>query len=88
VDGGARRPAGAAARLTVSVTSMHTRIEVAELKRLIDDGAQVVEVLPQEEFDAEHVRGAVNIPLKQLDGETTAGLDKSNPVVVYCWDYL
>jgi rhodanese-related sulfurtransferase len=88
VDGGARRPAGAAARLTVSVTSMHTRIEVAELKRLIGDGAQVVEVLPREEFDEEHIRGAVNIPLKQLDAETTARLDKTNPVVVYCWDYL
>jgi phage shock protein E len=67
---------------------MHTRVEVQELKRLIDDGAQVVEVLPKDEFDEEHIRGAVNIPLKELDAETTAALDKKNAVVVYCWDYL
>ena len=67
---------------------MHTRIEVQELRKLIGDGAQVVEVLPKDEFDEEHIRGAVNIPLKELDAETTAGLDKKNPVVVYCWDYL
>jgi rhodanese-related sulfurtransferase len=67
---------------------VHTRIEIQELKKLIDDGAQVVEVLPQEEFGEEHIRGAVNIPLKELDASTTSGLDKKNPVVVYCWDYL
>jgi rhodanese-related sulfurtransferase len=67
---------------------MHTRVEVQELKRLMDGGAQIVEVLPKDEFDEERIRGAVNIPLKELDAETTAGLDKENPVVVYCWDYL
>jgi rhodanese-related sulfurtransferase len=67
---------------------VHTRIEIQELKKLIGEGAQVVEVLPKDEFDEEHIRGAVNIPLKELDAETTAGLDKTNPVVVYCWDYL
>jgi rhodanese-related sulfurtransferase len=67
---------------------MHTRIEIQELKALIDDGAQVVDVLPQEEFDEVHIRGARNLPLKQLDAGSTGTLDKKNPVVVYCWDYL
>jgi rhodanese-related sulfurtransferase len=67
---------------------VHTRIEVQELRKLIDDGAQVVEVLPKDEFDEEHIRGAVNIPLKELDADTTAGLRKTDPVIVYCWDYL
>jgi rhodanese-related sulfurtransferase len=64
------------------------RIEHAEVERLIEQGAQVVEVLPSEEFGELHIAGAVNIPLKELDAESTAGLDKRNPVVVYCWDYL
>jgi rhodanese-related sulfurtransferase len=64
------------------------RIEHAELQRLIDQGAQVVEVLPEEDYAELHVPGAVNIPLKSLDTETTAQIDKQNPVVVYCWDYL
>ena len=67
---------------------MAERIEVAELRRLMDDGAQVVEVLPQAEYDELHLPGAVNIPLKKLDATTTADLDRRNPVVVYCWDYL
>ena len=32
--------------------------------------------------------GAINIPLKQLDADSTAKLDKTRPVIVYCWDYL
>jgi rhodanese-related sulfurtransferase len=67
---------------------MPTRIEIGELRSLMDRGAQVVEVLPQAEYDEEHLPGAINIPVKQLDGETTSQLDKQNPVIVYCWDYL
>lgn len=67
---------------------MPTRIEIDELRSLLDRGAQLVEVLPKEEFDEEHLPGALNIPVKELDADTTAQLDKANPVVVYCWDYL
>jgi rhodanese-related sulfurtransferase len=67
---------------------MPSRIEIDALRELLDAGAQLVEVLPQEEYDEEHLPGAINIPLKTLDGESTATLDKVNPVVVYCWDYL
>ena len=67
---------------------MAERIEHAELEQLIARGAQVVEVLPSEEYDELHIAGAVNIPLKELDAETVGRLDKRNPVVVYCWDYL
>ena len=58
------------------------------MQRLLDKGAQVVEVLPEEDYAELHLPGAINIPLKTLDAETTAGLDKANPVIVYCWDYL
>jgi rhodanese-related sulfurtransferase len=64
------------------------RVEHEELQRLIDAGAQVVEVLPAEEYEELHLPGALNIPLKQLDATTAEDLDRRNPVVVYCWDYL
>ncbi len=51
-----------------------------------DEGAQLVEVPPPEEFAGEHIAGALNIPLKRLDAETTAGLDRGRPVIVYCHD--
>jgi rhodanese-related sulfurtransferase len=67
---------------------MPTQIEVDQLQQLLADGAQLVEVLPDAEYQDEHLPGAQNIPLKQLDSSTTAQLDKAAPLVVYCWDYI
>jgi rhodanese-related sulfurtransferase/CBS domain-containing protein len=67
---------------------MPERIEVERLQELIAGGAQLVEVLPAEEYAEEHLPGATNIPLKTLDGDSTRQLDKTMPVIVYCWDYF
>ena len=67
---------------------MPRNIELDELRGLLDRGAQLVEVLPRDEYEEAHLPGAVHIPLKGLDAETTAVLDRDRPVVVYCWDYL
>jgi rhodanese-related sulfurtransferase len=67
---------------------MPTPIALPELQRLIAADAQLVEVLPQEEYDDGHLPGAINLPLKQLTAETAAVLDRRRPVVVYCWDPL
>jgi rhodanese-related sulfurtransferase len=67
---------------------MPSQVLYPELRRLLDEGAQLVEVLPPEEYAQLHLPGAVNIPLKRLDAETTAGLDRQKAVVVYCWDAL
>ena len=67
---------------------MYTQIDYPRLRELLDDGAQLVEVLPEAEYAEEHLPGAVGIPLKKLDAESTAQLDKSKAVVVYCWDGL
>ena len=67
---------------------MPTRIDLAQVQQLLEDDAQLVEVLPAAEYAEEHLPGAVNLPLKQLDATTAAQLDRSRPVVVYCWDSL
>ncbi|MDQ3659671.1 MAG: rhodanese-like domain-containing protein [Actinomycetota bacterium] len=66
---------------------MPTDIGLNGLRRLIDEGAQLVEVLPHGEFEEEHLPGAINLPLKRLTAETVTVLDRSRPVVAYCWDY-
>ena len=66
---------------------MSTRIDLAQLQKLLDGGAQLVEVLPAAEYADEHLPGAINLPLKQLDA-TAARLDPARPVIVYCWDSL
>ena len=59
-------------------------IEREELQRLItEEGAQLVDVLPSREFSDSHLPSAINIPLKQLDQETTSVLRRDKPVVVY-----
>src|SRR5262245_42947699 len=67
---------------------MPTDVGLEEMRRLIDDSAQVVEVLPSREYAEEHLPGAVNVPLKGLTEATVAWLDKHRAVVVYCWDYF
>ena len=54
----------------------------------MEAGAQLVEVLPRDEFDDERLPGAISLPLKSLTAETSAKLDRSRPVIVYCWDGL
>jgi rhodanese-related sulfurtransferase len=58
----------------------------AEVRRLLKEGAQLVEVLPAEEYKADHLPGAISIPLRHIDPEGVAALDKDRPVIVYCWD--
>lgn len=67
---------------------MPTGIDLAQLKRLLDEGAQLVEVLPKQEYAEEHLPGAINMPLKRLDADVAAQRDRSHAVVVYCWDGL
>ncbi len=65
---------------------MPQEIDRNDVRRLMREGAQVVEVLPREEFEADHLPGAVSLPLRTLETEAKAKLDPSRPVVVYCWD--
>ena len=65
---------------------MPTIIDRAGVQRLMREGAQVVDVLPREEFAEEHLPGAVNIPLKELDEGSAVRLRKDRAVVVYCHD--
>ena len=68
---------------------MPTAIGRDDVQRLVESGAQLVEVLPRKEYDEEHLPGAIHLPLKSLTGETANNaLDPSRPVIVYCWDAL
>jgi rhodanese-related sulfurtransferase len=63
-------------------------VDLDGLRRLLAGGAQLVEVLPREEYEELHLPGAINIPLKQLTAEAAKRLDPGRDVVVYCWDGL
>jgi rhodanese-related sulfurtransferase len=65
---------------------MPQAIDRDEVQRLLSEGAQLVEVLPREEFDEEHLPGAINMPLRKVESEARTRLDPSRPVILYCWD--
>jgi rhodanese-related sulfurtransferase len=65
---------------------MPVEIDRQEVRRLVERGAQLVEVLPSSEYDEDHLPGAVNVPLRRIDGQAEALLDQNRPVIVYCWD--
>jgi rhodanese-related sulfurtransferase len=65
---------------------MPTVIGRDELRELTGQQAQLVEVLPADDYAWAHLPGAVSIPLKELDAGT-GQLDRSRPVIVYCHDW-
>ncbi len=62
---------------------MPTSIDRDDVQRLLGEGAQLVEVLPPAEYEEMHLPEAINIPLKSLNRETTAKLERDRPVIVY-----
>jgi rhodanese-related sulfurtransferase len=66
---------------------MHRIVGREEVQRLMREGAQIVDVLPHEEYEEEHLPGAINIPLKELNAKSAMRLRKDRPVVVYCHDF-
>src|SRR5829696_727341 len=58
---------------------MPQAIDIDEIRPLLTDGAHLSEVLPPDEFEEEHLPGAINLPLKQLTEQATASLAKARP---------
>jgi rhodanese-related sulfurtransferase len=61
-------------------------IERDEVRRLINSGAFVIEVLPADEYREFHLPSATNVPLEKIDAQTTAHLAEDKPIVTYCHD--
>jgi len=66
---------------------MPTVIDRHGVQQLVQRGAQLVEVVGAREYEAEHIPGAINIPLKTLDRATVKRLDPGRSVITYCHDY-
>lgn len=61
-------------------------IDRTTVRSLVETGAQLVEVLPPSEYAEDHIPGAINLPLRELEARAREMLDPARPVVVYCWD--
>jgi len=54
-----------------------------EARKLVEDGAQLIDVRADHEWDAGRISGATHVPLPELPQHIDE-LDKDRPVVVYC----
>ncbi len=63
---------------------MVTDVTREDVQRLLGERAQLIDVRPTQEYEDEHISGALSLPLKTLDGKTASRvLDRDRPVIVY-----
>ena len=65
---------------------MPEQIDREGVRRLMEQGAQIVEVLPAREYEEDHLPGAINLPIRRIETEASRVLDPDRPIVVYCDD--
>lgn len=56
----------------------------ADFKKLMAEGALILDVRTKEEFSRGHIKGAVNIPLNQLNKQLYKIKSKEKPVITCC----
>jgi rhodanese-related sulfurtransferase len=61
-------------------------IDRERVRRLMEQGAQIVDVLPAREYGEDHLPGAINLPLRRIEAEAIRVLDPTRSIVVYCAD--
>ena len=67
-----------------------TTISAIQLRRMIDgnEAFELINVLPETDFQKEHIPGSMNIPVADSDFvsrvEDRVGGDKNHKIVVYC----
>ncbi len=54
-----------------------------EAQKLIENGAQLVDVRADHEWEAGRIAGATHVPLAEL-AERTGEIDPERPVILYC----
>ena len=61
-------------------------IDSWDLKVALDRGEDltVIDARSPETYAVEHIPGAINIPHRKMDSESTSGIDRSSTVVTYC----
>lgn len=54
-----------------------------EARKMLDEGAQLIDVRADHEWEAGRIAGATHVPLPELP-QRTGEIDRDRPVVLYC----
>jgi rhodanese-related sulfurtransferase len=60
------------------------QVSSADARRMVQEGAKLVDVRSPAEFGSGHLPGAVNVPVNELGGKLKNIGPKDKPVIVYC----
>ena len=60
------------------------RVSAEQAKKMVEEGAKLVDVRSPEEFQSGHLDGAINVPVAELEERLAEVGPKDQPVVVYC----
>lgn len=66
-----------------AVTASSKTVTSSEASSLIKDGAILIDVRTKEEYEEKHIKGAVNIPLSDIE-DGNINYDKDTAIIVYC----
>ena len=66
---------------------MAREVDRERVRGLMEQGAQIIDVLPAQDYGEDHLPGAINLPLRRIETEARQVLDPSRPVVVHCADF-
>ncbi|MCE4613261.1 MAG: rhodanese-like domain-containing protein [Desulfurococcales archaeon] len=61
----------------------YREIGVEEARDLAEKGALIIDVRSPDSYNKEHIKGAISIPLEDLDKRINE-IPRDRPVVVYC----
>lgn len=65
------------------MTEAGNEVSRDEARKLIEDGAQVIDVRTDHEWEVGRIAGATHLPLDEL-AQRAGEIDKERPVVLYC----
>jgi len=60
------------------------RISGERARQLVSEGALLVDVRTRAEYQARHIPGATNVPLREIRSRTDELAPKDRPLVLYC----
>jgi rhodanese-related sulfurtransferase len=68
------------------VGKMARKITRDELKRMMEsnEGFKLVDVLSKESYGNEHIKGALSVPLDDIEEKAAGLLNREDKIVVYC----
>ena len=67
--------------LLTACGNKYETIDTNKALELIDNGAIVIDVRTNEEYNEGHIKGAINIPVDEIN---TINYDKDETLIIYC----